>query len=178
MKSCPWTSHHLLRRIFWMSHLIPTEICWIPTEITWRIMIPSPPPGTIRHLPPKAVPVLTALDQTIPEQTHLMTIQKVKCHCSPVTFREVFVWTKFIQNPKPLTRNHANAWFLCITKSVSVNRVSRTKNKLRPIPGSILLMTKSAVLLYIGCRFLLFRHSKHFFVIKWLVYNSYLLQIR
>ena len=32
--------------------------------------------GTIRHLPPKAVPVLTALDQTIPDQTaqtHLMT---------------------------------------------------------------------------------------------------------
>ena len=29
-----------------------------------------------------------------------------------------------------------------------MNRVSRTKNKLRPIPGSILLMTKSAVLLY------------------------------
>ena len=61
-------------------------------------MIPSPHPGTIRHLPPKAVPVLTAQTQTLPDptaQAHLMTVQKVKCHCSLVTFHEVFVWTEW-----------------------------------------------------------------------------------
>lgn len=154
MKSCPWMSHHLLRRIFWMSHLIPMEICWIPTEITWRIMIPSPHPGTIRHLPPKAVPVLTAQDQAIPNQTaqtHLMTVQKVKCHCSLVMFHEVFVWTE---------------WAVTQNKYTPHTRFNITNDKI------------CSTIICIGCRFLSFRHSKQLFVINWLIYNSYLLQLR